>query len=141
MYRNASVCKRLVRLVFLWHPILPVNMYMYVYYIEHVRLIGGRGPYEGRVEVYDHDNEQWGTVCDDYFDIKDANVVCRQLGYRGALQAYGGAHYGQGSGPIWLDNLACTGTEASLFDCPHSSVGNHNCTHIEDAGALCQGMI
>ena len=108
-------------------------------FIDNVRLVGGSGPYEGRVEVYY--NGQWGTVCDDHFDINEANVVCRQLGYQGAAGYRKRAYYGQGSGPIWLDNLLCTGTETSLYNCVHPGIGINNCGHHEDAGVLCQGMI
>ena len=41
--------------------------------------MGGSSELEGRVEIC-YDN-QWGTVCDDFWGTSDANVVCGQLGY------------------------------------------------------------
>ena len=93
------------------------------------------GPHEGRVEVYH--NGQWGTVCDDAWDIPDADVVCRQLGYTGATGAPGNAAFGQGVDPIWYDEVGCGGTEANLTECSNNPLGIHNCNHFEDAGAVC----
>ena len=51
--------------------------------------------------------------------------------------AFSFAFFGQGTGPILMDNVQCTGTESRLFDCTHLTT--HNCIHAEDAGARCQG--
>ncbi|NXX20807.1 NETR protein, partial [Podargus strigoides] len=91
--------------------------------------------FEGRVEVY-HDGK-WGTICDDQWDDRDAEVVCRQLGLSGNAKALSWAHYGQGSGPILLDEVECSGNELSLDQCKKSDWGQQNCDHIEDAGVSC----
>ena len=103
---------------------------------RQVRLVGGADAFSGRVEVLH--NGQWGTVCDDDWGASDASVVCRSLGYPGG-QAHRRAHFGQGSGQIWLDHVACTGSEMSLDACGHAGWGVVNCGHHEDAGVTCQG--
>ena len=55
--------------------------------------------------------------------------------------ALSSAAFGQGTGPILLDNVACGGSETRLFDCPNSGVGIHNCGHFEDASVRCQSML
>ena len=97
-----------------------------------IRLVNGRNQYEGRVEVY-HSGE-WQTVCDDLWDIKEAEVVCRQLGYGYAILAIGGAAFGQGSGGQWSRVWSCSGSEGSLDSC--TSVSTF-CSHTEDASVVC----
>ena len=80
---------------------------------------------------------RWGTVCDDRFKIKDANVVCRQLGFVAAVDYHTRATFGPGSGDIWLDNLGCRGNEPDISYCDHSGWGVHNCDHGEDVGVTC----
>ena len=103
--------------------------------VVEIRLVNGSTQYEGRVEVYH--NGEWGTVCDDGWDINDAQVVCRQLGFGPAIAARSQAFYGEGSGQIWLDNVNCVGTELNIGDCSHRGWGIENCIHSEDAGVKC----
>ncbi|XP_071085371.1 von Willebrand factor D and EGF domain-containing protein-like [Haliotis cracherodii] len=107
---------------------------------DGVRLKGGLSPLEGRVEIL-HDN-QWGTICDDTWDDNAATVVCRMLGYDDSpgkstpIKAFGG-----GSGPIWIDDPSCDGTESNIANCPRYygivQWGSMHCKHDEDAGVRC----
>ena len=83
-------------------------------------------------------NGSWGTVCDDLFRIREANVVCQMLGFPAAKSVHCCARpYGSESGPIWLDDLQCLGNETSIKQCSHNGLGVHNCLHSEDVGVVC----
>ncbi|XP_074163352.1 soluble scavenger receptor cysteine-rich domain-containing protein SSC5D isoform X2 [Sminthopsis crassicaudata] len=104
---------------------------------ERLRLAGGPHSCAGRLEVLH--GGRWGTVCDDGWDLRDAAVACRELGCGGALAAPGGARFGEGTGPVWMDDVGCGGGEQALQDCPRSPWGRSNCDHTEDAGLVCEG--
>lgn len=101
----------------------------------NVRLVEGFSPNRGRVEILH--NGVWGTICHDYWEMPDANVLCRQLGFEGALVALRSAAYGEGTGEIWLDDVDCKGNEPSIFQCGHKGWGIRNCDHSQDASVIC----
>ncbi|NXJ12298.1 WC11 protein, partial [Odontophorus gujanensis] len=102
---------------------------------EKLRVVGGEDVCSGRVEIWNQGS--WGTICDDFWDVADANVVCRQLGCGSAVSALSEAAFGEGTGPIWLEKVHCKGTELSLWDCPSKPLLGKNCDHKEDAAVDC----
>ena len=101
-----------------------------------VRLAGGSDEHAGRVEVFL--NGSWGTICNDNWNLQAANVVCRQLGFPGAISSEQAAGFGEGSGPTHLNGVDCGGDEVSILECSHDGVGNHDCSHLEGAGVICR---
>uniref|UniRef100_A0A8C2Z364 SRCR domain-containing protein n=1 Tax=Cyclopterus lumpus TaxID=8103 RepID=A0A8C2Z364_CYCLU len=105
---------------------------------QAVRLAGGPDRCAGRVELWR--DGRWGTVCDDQWDLRDADVVCAQLGCGYALSVTGqGGSFPPGRGPVHLDELNCTGREENLWACP-AAQDEPDCGHKEDAGVVCSEM-
>lgn len=99
--------------------------------------MNGSNRCSGRVEVLH--NQRWGSVRDDNWDLDDAEVVCRQLSCGMAVATPPRAQFGVGHEPIWLDDVNCTGTEATLSECRAGPWEESNCNHQEDASVVCQG--
>ncbi|XP_052268670.1 uncharacterized protein LOC127870050 [Dreissena polymorpha] len=107
----------------------------------NIRLVGGRTPYSGRLEV-EHGG-QWGTVCDDEFTVTSAKVVCRMLGFAdtGVSEVLLPSVYGPGTGIIMLDSLNCNGYEEDVANCSHDSWQSTDCSHKEDVGVNCHTKV
>ncbi|XP_074192555.1 T-cell differentiation antigen CD6 isoform X4 [Rhinolophus sinicus] len=120
------------------HPCISDQKHAQVTCAENraLRLVDGGSPCAGRVEMLEHG--QWGSVCDDTWDLEDAHVVCRQLNCGLAVQALPGLHFAPGRGLIHRDQVNCSGAEDYLWDCPGLH-GDRYCGHKEDAGVVCSG--
>ena len=123
---RCNTCQRTVENMFLTNNLVPGSL---------LRLADGNWIGEGRVEIF-HDGA-WGTICDDDWDIQDARVVCRELGFSEAVIALTHAWFGAGSGNIWLESVRCLGNESSIGNCPHPGWEDHDCKHHEDASVIC----
>ena len=83
------------------------------FYNSGIRLVGGTSHNNGRLEI--QRNGQWGTICNyyNYWDDRETEVACRQLGFLGAKRYY----FYPGSGSEFMKDVDCTGKEQSLWDC------------------------
>lgn len=104
-----------------------------------MRLVNGLDSCSGRVEVLH--NGIWGTVCDDYWDLIDAGMVCREVGCGNVINAKSNAFFGAGAGQIWMDDVDCSVSHSKLTKCAFNGWGVHNCVHGEDAGVICEGEL
>ncbi|KAJ7383552.1 hypothetical protein OS493_027215, partial [Desmophyllum pertusum] len=96
-----------------------------------LRLRGGNGTRSGRVEIYH--SGSWEVICYDGWDIHDAFVACRQLGFSGADSGTRVTATGVTSS---LKKVQCTGSENTLGDCVHNDWSVGNCS-FGFAGVIC----
>ncbi|XP_053387315.1 deleted in malignant brain tumors 1 protein-like [Mercenaria mercenaria] len=103
--------------------------------ITAARLVNGTGPYDGRAEI--NVNGTWGTICDENFNIQAADLFCDLMGLR-AAQYFTGAIYGEGSGPVFIDQLFCYYSHYSLSNCKYLFL--NECSHGRDISVVCNGL-
>lgn len=101
-----------------------------------LRLIDGRAEWEGNVQIFH--GTRWGNICDDEWDEREGEIVCRELGFPGLQKVTYSGTYGHTRGTYWMDNLYCYGTEKNLTECRHDGWGVHDCETNEPAGVVCQ---
>ena len=119
-----------------------------------VRLVEGQTPHDGRIEICLDGG--WGSVCYDQWDIGDAKVVCRQLGYDGCeLFAWpinsmscilslfkvsltkSSSSSSNGQTYSHLDDIDCNGNESKLSDCEYKEISGQNCDLGEEPVVTC----
>jgi hypothetical protein len=128
----------------LWtQAVLPVEISFDIFVIAYsdlqIRLVNStNNKTAGRVEIY-HPYFGWGTACGWlHWTDTESGVVCRQLGFTGMNATRKNAYYGEGSGPILLDNVKCTGNESYIWECSHRGWNVHlACNHSDDVGVDC----
>ncbi|XP_045179635.2 deleted in malignant brain tumors 1 protein-like [Mercenaria mercenaria] len=107
--------------------------YSYPLAITDTRLVGGNRTSRGRVELKVMGT--WGTICDHGFGIEEANTVCNMIGYAPAFEVYSGAYYGEGKGPIFVDDLICSPSASHINNCTY--ITYDNCKHPDDVSVIC----
>ena len=105
-----------------------------------IRLVGGPTAHEGHVEMYLLGH--WVSPCFLHWDLVDATVVCRQLGYPAALTIQNNAaqaFFGGENRYLWL-YLRCNGNESSIIQCNHEMTSTSYCRYNRDASVTCSGQ-
>jgi lysyl oxidase-like protein 2/3/4 len=95
-----------------------------------IRLVGGRVPEEGRVEVRFGESGDFGDICADGWSQLEANVICQQLNLGYANQAFQTDFFGGSNGTnVILSGTACVGNETQLSQCKFDGFGRHAKCH------------
>ncbi|XP_056636755.1 lysyl oxidase homolog 3-like [Diorhabda sublineata] len=102
-----------------------------------IKLVGGAGEFEGNVEIL-HDGT-WGAICDDEWDVTEAKIICKQLGYSGENAVpTANSYFGPAKRKFWMDNVYCDNTDTEITNCRFDGWGQHDCTPTEAAGVICE---
>nr|CAI5867456.1 unnamed protein product [Callosobruchus analis] len=101
-----------------------------------IKLVGGRGEFEGNIEILH--SGSWGAICDDEWDITEAKIICRQLGYPDEkAQPTVNSYFGIAKRRFWMDNIYCDGAEEEISTCRFDGWGQSDCNSEEAAGVIC----
>ena len=95
---------------------------------DDVRLTNGDRTGNGRLEV--NLDGRWGLVCGDNFDMRDAHVVCKQLGYSEEATINTANRIDDDNTPFLMGNVRCTGVEDDLFDCSYDPIMACDSKHV-----------
>ncbi|XP_060561518.1 scavenger receptor cysteine-rich type 1 protein M130-like [Ruditapes philippinarum] len=107
----------------------------YPYNITDVRLVGGTGPYDGRVEV--KINDGWGTVCSRYIGSYDADTLCKSMDLKLTSYFSYSSVYGQGTGAIYIGDMGCSATKTHVNQCSFVPPRRRYCSHSRDMSLVC----
>ncbi len=103
-----------------------------------VKLVGGSSECDGRVQIRSNEYNQWGAVCHSGWDLADATVLCRELDCGDIVEP---KVFVGPSGQTSMGELACTGNELTVLDCPFTGWGVSSCLDGLHAGVFCQSKI
>ncbi|XP_045183524.2 deleted in malignant brain tumors 1 protein-like [Mercenaria mercenaria] len=107
--------------------VLPLN-------VTDTRLVNGTGPYDGRVEFFV--DGHWGTICNRYVDMYDAQAICNT--HNASLATYfDTALYGEGSGPVLIGYISCGSGRDHVNECSYYSPFRSSCRHNYDLSIAC----
>lgn len=89
------------------------------------------------LQVTNDNGATWKAICDDSFDDNGATVACRDMGFA-AFDSYQTSIDVPGDNDFGLDDVACQGNEANLFECNHTAWNMHNCSSTEHVTLVCK---
>ncbi|XP_060576601.1 neurotrypsin-like [Ruditapes philippinarum] len=107
----------------------------YPYNITDVRLVGGTGPYDGRVEV--NINDGWGTVCSTYIGPYDDDTLCQSMDLKLTHYFPRISVYEQGTGSIYIGRIGCSATNTHISQCSFLPPFRYYCSHSYDISLVC----
>ncbi|XP_063448442.1 scavenger receptor cysteine-rich domain superfamily protein-like [Mytilus trossulus] len=81
----------------------------------NVKLVGGRYPNEGRIEI--QHNGTWGSVCNHAFTVQDARIVCSMLGYNNPYPEVCSSCFGMANDNSTRYNVNCSNDESDISQC------------------------